>query len=209
VNPELVSKPLLTEAVEIWYSGGWGMYALAVNGFILYAMAVSLMLRLLSRGIYTNPERVWRQWQAGKANPRKGAVRILEGTRTLHTLEEVEAYFGLVRAEELMPFARDLRFIKVTVSTAPLLGLLGTVTGMFSTFQALAGGSGGAKTMDMVASGISEALITTETGLVMALSGLVFQFMLGRMHNQYNRLVTHLETLSMQDVLKNILPEAA
>jgi biopolymer transport protein ExbB len=63
--------------------------------------------------------------------------------------------------------------------------------------------------MDMVASGISEALITTETGLVMALSGLVFQFMLGRMHNQYNRLVTHLETLSMQDVLKNILPEAA
>ena len=76
--------------------------------------------------------------------------------------------------------------MKVTVSTAPLLGLLGTVTGMLATFDALAAGSGGDKTMDLVAGGISEALITTETGLVIALPGLFFQFILARKRERYD-----------------------
>lgn len=208
MTPELETKPLLEEAFDIWQSGGWGMYALAVTGFILFGMGSSMMLQLLSRGIYSNPEAIWKRWRAGKARSRKAAVRILEGTKDFHTLEQVETYFGNLRTEELMPFERNLRLIKVTVSAAPLLGLLGTVTGMFSTFQALAGASGGGKTMDMVASGISEALITTETGLVLALSGLIFQFMLSRMHNQYVRLITHLEALVMQFVQKMHFREA-
>ncbi|MDQ7087725.1 MAG: MotA/TolQ/ExbB proton channel family protein [Acidobacteriota bacterium] len=77
-----------------------------------------------------------------------------------------------MQLSRLAPFERDLRFMKRCVSSAPLLGLLGTVTGMLTTFAALASGSGGEKTMSMIAGGISEALITTETGLVIALPGL-------------------------------------
>ena len=60
--------------------------------------------------------------------------------------------------------------ILVLSSIAPLLGLLGTVTGMISTFDVIREfGTGNPRAL---ASGISEALITTQTGLVIALPGL-------------------------------------
>ncbi len=60
--------------------------------------------------------------------------------------------------------------ILVLAAAAPLLGLLGTVTGMISTFDVMAQfGTGNARAM---ASGISEALITTQTGLFIAVPGL-------------------------------------
>ena len=61
---------------------------------------------------------------------------------------------------------------------APLLGLLGTVTGMISTFDVMAvSGTGNAKAM---AGGISEALITTQTGLLVAIPGLCMKDFLAR-----------------------------
>ena len=60
--------------------------------------------------------------------------------------------------------------ILVLAAAAPLLGLLGTVTGMISTFDVMAHfGTGNARAM---AAGISEALITTQTGLFIAVPGL-------------------------------------
>ncbi len=65
---------------------------------------------------------------------------------------------------------RYIDTIIVLAAAAPLLGLLGTVTGMISTFDVMAQfGTGNAKAM---ASGISEALITTQTGLFVAVPGL-------------------------------------
>jgi biopolymer transport protein ExbB len=90
--------------------------------------------------------------------------------------------------------------MRICVSAAPLLGLLGTVTGMLGTFGALATGSGGEKTMGLVAEGISEALITTETGLVIALPGLFFQYHLTRKHERYKAFLAHLETVCAQAV---------
>jgi len=88
------------------------------------------------------------------------------------------------------------------VSAAPLVGLLGTVTGMLATFGALGTGSGGDKTMGLVASGISEALITTETGLVIALPGLFFQYNLQRSFERYHAFLAHVETVCTQAIHK-------
>ena len=93
---------------------------------------------------------------------------------------------------------RDLRVMKICVSAAPLVGLLGTVTGMLSTFSALASGSGGEKTLGLVAGGISEALITTETGLVIALPGVFFHFHLVRRSERYRAFLAHLESVCAQ-----------
>jgi biopolymer transport protein ExbB len=124
------------------------------------------------------------------------------------SLDEMEHFFDSVRNDELSPFERDLRVMKVSVTTAPLLGLLGTVTGMLATFNALATGGGGDKTMGMIASGISEALITTEAGLVLALSGLMFQYTLVRQHDRFGTHIEHVATLCMQE-WRRAAPSAA
>jgi biopolymer transport protein ExbB/TolQ len=84
------------------------------------------------------------------------------------------------------------------------MGLLGTVTGMLATFGALATGSGGEKTMGLVAEGISEALVTTETGLIVALPGLFFQYLLSRKLESYKVFLTHLETICTQKLYKTL-----
>ena len=76
------------------------------------------------------------------------------------------------RLERLLPL------IAVCASTAPLLGLLGTVTGMIHTFQLITlHGSGDAA---LLASGIAEALVTTEAGLATAIPALLAHAFLSR-----------------------------
>jgi biopolymer transport protein ExbB len=71
-----------------------------------------------------------------------------------------------------------LALIGVLAAVAPLMGLLGTVTGMIGTFDILSiFGTGNAKGM---AGGISEALITTQTGLLVAIPGLYMKGFLDR-----------------------------
>ena len=66
---------------------------------------------------------------------------------------------------------RFLPFIAVTAAAAPLMGLLGTVMGMIKTFKLITVfGTGDAKNL---AVGISEALVTTELGLVVAIPTLI------------------------------------
>lgn len=71
-----------------------------------------------------------------------------------------------------------LPFIAVTAAIAPLLGLLGTVSGMIGTFNVISvAGTGDPKPM---AGGISEALVTTFFGLVVAIPALVLHSLLSR-----------------------------
>lgn len=74
---------------------------------------------------------------------------------------------------------RFLPFLAITAAAAPLLGLLGTVIGMIKTFQLITiFGTGDAKSLS---SGISEALVTTALGLVVAIPTLVLHGALSRM----------------------------
>ncbi|MBH55047.1 MAG: hypothetical protein CMI18_11980 [Opitutaceae bacterium] len=71
-----------------------------------------------------------------------------------------------------------LAFIAVTAATAPLLGLLGTVIGMITTFKLITiFGTGDAKSLS---TGISEALITTQFGLIVAIPSLICHALLSR-----------------------------
>lgn len=80
-----------------------------------------------------------------------------------------------------------LAVIGVLAAVAPLMGLLGTVLGMINTFDILSVfGTGNAKGM---AGGISEALITTQTGLLVAIPGLYMKgFLDRRAHNLRQRI---------------------
>lgn len=103
----------------------------------------------------------------------------IDTLRTLHgkQLSEAELAISLngEQARQLfeldqLQFYRDRKsLLDILVTTAPLLGLLGTVMGMLATFQGLNASDG--NTIDLIAAGISEAMITTETGLIIAIPG--------------------------------------
>lgn len=77
---------------------------------------------------------------------------------------------------------RYLPFMALTAAAAPLMGLLGTVTGMINTFSLITiFGTGDAKSLS---SGISEALVTTELGLIVAIPSLILHGLLSRMAKQ-------------------------
>ena len=189
---------MFADAVAIWQSGGWAMFPLAVNAFILFAIGANLWIHFRGRGFHTVRESTWRRWIDHPEERRGMLGEIIGFVMGAGSLHELGARFGELHATQVAPYTRDLRFMRRAVSTAPLLGLLGTVTGMLSTFDALAGGTGGQKTMDMIAGGISEALITTETGLVIALPGLFFQYHLARERDRYDAFLSHLETVCAQ-----------
>lgn len=68
---------------------------------------------------------------------------------------------------------RRFDFAFMLIGVAPLLGLLGTVSGMFTTFDGMAAPSSGAP-IGVISRGVSEALLTTQTGLVIAVPSFVF-----------------------------------
>ena len=82
---------------------------------------------------------------------------------------------------------QDLGTIALLASIAPLLGLLGTVGGMIKTFNVSAEfGTGNAKAMS---GGISEAMITTQFGLVVAIIGIYVSMILTRRARHFETLV--------------------
>ena len=81
--------------------------------------------------------------------------------------DEIELGLQDASAHELMVLERGLPVLATIAMVAPLLGFLGTVTGMINSFDALA--AVGLNNPAAVASGISEALITTATGLMIAI----------------------------------------
>lgn len=88
-----------------------------------------------------------------------------------------EVMYEMVLATRLK-IRRMLPFIAICASSAPLLGLLGTVTGIINTFKLITVfGSGDVK---MLSAGISEALITTKFGLIVAIPSLLLYAFLSR-----------------------------
>jgi biopolymer transport protein ExbB len=94
---------------------------------------------------------------------RKG-VRYLEQD---YSEEAIKDRLEMIYEEECHKLEEGLSIILVLAEIMPMLGLLGTVSGMIQVFKAISVyGAGNAEAM---ASGISEALLTTETGLVLAI----------------------------------------
>jgi len=200
---------LWDQALPIWYSGGWAMPPIAIIAFAMFGMGAHIWLNLRYAGFMQTPESRWRAWLSAPDQGRGPVGHLIKSAMASPNLEAAAQAFGEVRGEQTGAFERDLRVMKICVSAAPLVGLLGTVTGMLATFDALANGSGGEKTMGMIAAGISEALITTETGLVIALPGLFFQYFLSRQFDRYKAYLAHLETVCSLELYRRSGNQAA
>jgi biopolymer transport protein ExbB len=180
------------------------MVAIALVALLLFGLGTSVWLRLRAKGHRAVPEKIWRLWIEHPSH-REGPIgTLMDAVTGATTIEQSAAAFGGVRAAEIAPFERDLKLMRVCIAVGPLLGLLGRVTGMLATFGALATGAGGEQTMAAVARGISEALITTETGLVVALPGLFLHYQLLRGKERYAAFLAHLETVCTQALYRRL-----
>ena len=157
----LVETPNITERINQGGIVGYVIIALGILGVLLSAE------RLISLTIAGR--KVKAQLESNTPSDDNALGRVLQvyhNNREADT-ETLELKLGEAILKETPALQRGILFIKVISVVAPLLGLLGTVTGMINTFQAITlFGTGDPKTM---AGGISQALVTTVLGLTVAI----------------------------------------
>ena len=187
---------VLSNIIDYINKGGIVMYPLICISFIMWLLIIERLIffkRLYSKNI-----------------SKKEIIAIIKGTEKPslnYGIIDILLYEILKKKEEmdLSPSIIDeavvkvvhsldkhLEIISLLASIAPLLGLLGTTTGMVKTFFAIAiFGTGNAKAL---ASGISEALITTQTGLFIAIPGI---YMSNFLNQRARRLKKRVSTTGM------------
>ena len=164
----------------MWQSGGALMWALLLLAFLIYYTALELLVYVSRRpaGRATGEKIFAVVCHPEQADGELGEiVRFTQEEMT--SVHAVMTRFADVKAAFLQPIERRLAYLLVLVSTAPLTGLLGTVAGMLDTFRGLSVSAGG-QTVDLVADGISQALVTTQAGLIIAIPGYVISGMITR-----------------------------
>ena len=157
----LVDAPNLWERIQQGGVIGYLIIALGIFG-ILFAIARSIELAIRMRQV---------KWQQRHIDdPRKsnalGRVALVYRDNADMVAEAREDRVHEAISEEVPKLNWGLNMLRVLAAVAPLLGLLGTVTGMIQTFQAITlFGTGDPR---MMAGGISQALVTTALGLTAA-----------------------------------------
>jgi biopolymer transport protein ExbB len=99
-------------------------------------------------------------------------ARDIWGARTDHKSWYAHAVREQLISEVRQKTEHNMSFVKTLVAIAPLLGLLGTVTGMIEVFDVMA--ATGSSNVRAMSAGVSKATIPTMAGMVAALSGLIF-----------------------------------
>ena len=89
--------------------------------------------------------------------------------------------------EQMVSFMKPVNYLSIIGGTAPMLGLLGTVSGMIKAFQTIA--AGGMGKPELLAGNIGEALITTATGLIIAIPAMIGYFVFK------NNFIKHMSTM--------------
>ncbi|CUA87750.1 MotA/TolQ/ExbB proton channel family protein [Pseudidiomarina woesei] len=157
----LVQAPDLGERIDQGGTVGYIILALGAIGLII-ALERFITLTLMGGKV----KRQMKQDQPNDNNP-LGRVMAVQRKYPDVDTETLELKLSEAILREVPKIQRNLTFIKIISVVAPLMGLLGTVTGMINTFQAITlFGTGDPKLM---AGGISQALVTTVLGLVVAI----------------------------------------
>jgi len=188
---------MLGKIIGIWLSGGWVMIPLLVLALMIYSLGLQMLLFLRRGNVQLGRESEWMNWVYNPENASGRVGEIIRYTQENATASKhVRNRFEEVRQNILHNVQRKLIFLNTLVAAAPLMGLLGTVIGMLATFAGLST-SGGAATVAVVAAGISEALITTQTGLFIALPGIFLALLIRRRMHAIEAALARIESISL------------
>lgn len=150
--------------VERWHQGREVGYVITAIGIIGIIIAIFKLLQL--SGVSAKIRKQIKSSEINENNPLGRVLKIANDNKSAD-VETLELKLAEQILKERPAIESGVNVIKIISMVAPLLGLLGTVTGMILTFQAITiFGAGDPKAM---ASGISSALMTTVLGLVVAI----------------------------------------
>lgn len=160
---QLQRKPSILDRLRQGGLVGWVIVALGVFGFLLAAWRLLGLMNVL-RSVRVQMRNLSKPTAD---NPLGRVLSVLGPNPQLSDLETLELKLDEAVMQEVPQLEKGQGLLKLLAAVAPLLGLLGTVTGMIITFQAITQSGGGDSRL--MADGISQALVTTVEGLVVAI----------------------------------------
>lgn len=166
----------VTYVIHLFVTGGLVMYPLLILSLITVAIGIErwYFYRLNTRGGRGFAHGVYHSAKAGdwraidelcQEYPLAISRVIHAGCSNRESEQTMKGAFMEQMTFEMASFKQYLDYLSAIVTVAPLLGLLGTVTGMIGTFGVLYNGGGAAT----ITGGIGEALIATASGLCVAI----------------------------------------
>ncbi|MEI6861077.1 MAG: MotA/TolQ/ExbB proton channel family protein [Verrucomicrobiota bacterium] len=180
----MITSPFLAflmgrSPMELFERGGVMMWPILFVSFVALTVVVERAIFLLREKSSRDPDLVEKMLDHAGRNDITAAVRLGESSQDLVarvltdalTHREHSLSAALLRAanRELTRFHQGLAVLDTCITAAPLLGLLGTVTGMMNTFGALGAGGDIAANAGQITGGVGEALIATMCGLAIAI----------------------------------------
>ena len=208
-DPVSEEVPIPTkDLLSIIQEGGYLMYPIGLCSLILVAFVFERAISLRHGRIIPKPfvTRFLEQMREGALDREKAlqlceengspVANVFAGAVQKWGRPSVEVEQGIIDAGERATngLRRYLRVINGIATVSPLLGLLGTVVGMIRAFNAIATANAMGRP-ELLAKGISEALLTTAAGLTVAIPALIFYlFFVSRV----DRLIIEIDALGQQ-----------
>lgn len=191
-----LAEQFLIELRDLGAGGGWIFWVIIALAFGIAFALLSLWNSLSFPDATVLSPKEWREILLRPSRSpevcRRLAASIASTSDPGPRLQEMSQHLFAI-PQRRFPFAF------VMIGAAPLLGLLGTVSGMFKTFGGMATTSANAP-IDIISDGIAEALITTETGLVVAVPTLIVCTLL---KSRFDGLVLRFQRLESQLLQRN------
>jgi biopolymer transport protein ExbB len=169
--------------MELFKKGSYMMWPIIILSFITLAVIVERLLFIIRENGNRDPEVVQSMLESVEKGDVDGALSI--GKKSKDFLARIIVYslsnrihslsnaFARASSQELQRYQQGMTVLDTAITAAPLLGLLGTVTGMMRTFGALGSGTSLADSSAKITGGVAEALIATCCGLAIAVTALV------------------------------------
>lgn len=169
-------------AMELFTHGGPIMWPILLVSFIMITVVVERIIFIIRENGSREPEVVEKMLENAEKGDIEGALQIGKKSKDFiarilvyalsHKEHSISNAFMRASNQELNRFGQGMATLDTVITAAPLLGLLGTVTGMMATFAALGEGDISSST-GAITGGVGEALIATMCGLGIAIMGLL------------------------------------
>lgn len=186
--------------IELFTAGGWAMYPLAALSIAGFGLIIYNFLVLRTKA-FLAPETVAKVEELLKAGDIEAAKVACDENPTPVT-NILAAGLGRIEADQVDPAAMEkameefsteemaapfvwVNYLQIVATLSPMVGLLGTVSGMVKAFRTIA--AQGMGQPQVLADNISEALITTASGLTIAIPAMLFYFIF---KNKYGKIAS-------------------